>query len=245
MVRGGIAARTNLGMYAVIGLPRLLTAYATSAGMVTFAILIFDTLCLHKTPSGFGWVGEIWGGIGKGMSVAAFLFGLGETAIFPWVCRLRLISRWIPDINGRWTGSLDSNWAQISARISGENPAAAKPTQAVPINVTIKARLFSVSMTLESVSQYSYSETVTVSVLKHGAADTLRLAYIYENHTPQPEPTDSGHHFGAAYLDLFGRGNLQSLEGNYWTNRNWTKGLNTAGRIVLQRKCDHPVAAKS
>src|ERR1700720_315828 len=61
IVRGGIAARTNLGMYAVIGLPRLLTAYATSAGMVTFAILIFDTLCLHRTPSGFGWVGEIWG----------------------------------------------------------------------------------------------------------------------------------------------------------------------------------------
>lgn len=226
-------------MHALVGLPRLLAAYATSAGVITLAVLVIDLVHFGRVPAGYwGWTGEIWGAISKGMFVAASLFTLGETALFPWACRRWPVRLWIPDIDGRWSGDLESNWAQVSARLKGDYPVAGQPTQLVPVSVVIKARLLSVNMRLEADSRYSNSDTIAVSVSCHGAAGTLRLAYVYENHTPNPEQTDSGHHFGAGYVDLLDRGDTQSFEGNYWTNRNWTKGLNTAGRIVLRRKME-------
>jgi hypothetical protein len=224
-------------MYALLGLPRLLGVYASLAGVVTVIVLLFDLAYMSRVPAAYpGWFSETWGAASKGMSAAAFLFGLGQTPVFPWACRLPLIRHILPDISGRWVGGTESNWPQISARIKADNQAAPPETQITPVSVTIKARLLSVGMTLESDTRYSNSETIAVSVLKHGAKDGVRLAYIYENYTPHPEPTDSGHHYGAACVDLFVRNGHQSLEGNYWTNRNWEKGLNTAGRIILRRE---------
>lgn len=223
-------------MYALLGLRRLLGAYATLAGVVTVVILLFDFAYMSKVPTAFpGWWREIWGGASTGTSLTALLFALGETPLFPWICRLSLIGQIFPDVDGRWVGYTESNWPQIAARINGDGQAAAPAVQRTPVTVIVKARLVRVHLTLESDTHYSKSQTIAVTVMKHGADDCVRFAYIYENYTSKPETTDSGHHYGAACVDLFNRNGSQCLDGNYWTNRNWMKGLNTAGRIVLSR----------
>ncbi len=63
----------------------------------------------------------------------------------------------------------------------------------------------------------------------------LVVFYIYESHVSAPKNTDSDRHLGAARVTVPLEGRPVVLEGNYWTDRNWNLGLNTAGRIRLRR----------
>ena len=66
----------------------------------------------------------------------------------------------------------------------------------------------------------------------------VKLYYIYANHTPEPVASDSSHHFGAAYVDFAGQGKNMKASGLYWSNRNWTRGWNTAGKTEWERPAD-------
>lgn len=67
---------------------------------------------------------------------------------------------------------------------------------------------------------------------EHGA---IELNYSYHNVTLNPEVTDSGCHYGSARVEVHEEDKCITLEGVYWTNRNWNKGLNTAGMIFFKR----------
>ena len=89
-------------------------------------------------------------------------------------------------------------------------------------------------MFLDTKDSYSNSRTILAGVAKDPVSERCRLIYVYENTTPDPEQTDTEFHLGAAVLTLKDENGEGVLEGPYWTNRNWTKGLNTAG---LARFC--------
>ena len=63
----------------------------------------------------------------------------------------------------------------------------------------------------------------------------MTLYYLDRNITKFPVATDSDSHEGAASLVVEGEGNKLWLEGVYWTTRNWHLGINTAGKVTLQR----------
>lgn len=168
---------------------------------------------------------------GAGLLVAA----LGQTPLFPLICKIPGIRSVFPPIDGTWSAALKSNWPLVAER-SGltavETPVSGK--------VQIVARLFFVRINFLSMSpvpKYLTSKTVAVKVGRDPEDGSVRLYYVYVSEVRSPVATDNSRHYGAAYLDVArSEGGEISLEGIYWTERNWAQALNTAGEIVLTRK---------
>ena len=223
-------------MYQLIGPAALAKWFAWLAGCIAVLTMAAGLLIGRPTPAGVPLLWWFWTSLGTGVTVAGLvLFGLGNTGLFPWLCRLRPLNGIFPDLDGTWRGALASNWPLISARMP--QAPAEPPAQPVPATLKVKARLLTVHLSLETDSKYSDSETVLVGVSKSGG-DVPCLAYLYLNRTPSPLPTDTGTHHGAARLELRSEDGVPTLRGTYWTDRNWEKALNTAGTAVF-----HKVAA--
>lgn len=230
-------------MYSVIGIKRILGAYGWTAAAILCIVLLVDMGRLSAALAAGGAlpvVGVFWGAAGKALTLAGgLLWLLGETPLFAIVCRNRWIRRFVPDLDGKWVGTVDSNWPLVSQRGPAAQPLpgnrVGQRTTPTNVTVTIQARLLSVTMTLEADTRYSNSETLLVGVTKRPGSGVVELRYIYQNRTRNPEPSDSGSHLGAAVLDLEQQGNEMVLTGPYWTNRNWQNGLNTAGTVTFRR----------
>jgi hypothetical protein len=146
-----------------------------------------------------------------------------------------------PDLNGVWKGSTSSNWPTISTMLEtakgtgGLEPAslATVPLKSDGITMTITASLFSLRITAELEATGGKSHSLTERVSEDKRRGELELYYVYRQETPEPELTDDDSHLGAACLtiDLV----AATLSGAYWTKRSWRSGLNTAGRIEVQR----------
>lgn len=166
-------------------------------------------------------------------SLAGIIFLIvGETFIFPWICKLPLVRMFFPPIDGIWRVSLLSNWGAIE-RMRGNLDVEDKISRQG--TVKIRSRFFRVHMTFEADDRYSKSSTVCVSVkrdLQHG---TIELNYIYENLTSNPKSSDCSRHNGAARIGVRDEEGIVSMEGVYFTDRNWNQGLNTAGYISFER----------
>jgi hypothetical protein len=216
-------------MYQLFGIKTCLTAFAMISGAV--ALLFWWWM----PPADLA---ASWRIVSSSVTIVAVLTTLiGQTPAFPWVCRLPGV-RWLfPDIDGQWRGTMESNWPVIMERSGLLQPGAAPPSGVIPADFTIKARLFFVRINQTSANGYTSSKTLFVRASRDPEDGELRLSYLYEATTLQPEVTNSGKHHGAGYIDLKedGRGD-QRFEGVYWTNRNWhPNALNTAGKIVLRR----------
>lgn len=217
-------------MYQLIGLPRLFTAYAGVAALVAVATFF---LWPNATPTHlWGWREYLWAPVGVGLAIASALVAvLGQTSLFARICRLPFLREILPDLDGRWEGEVQSNWPRTQQR-EGLGSADLLPRRAT---ITIKARLLSVTVVLDTKDGYSSSKAVLVGISRDEASDRCRLAYVYENTTPNQEQTDESSHLGSAILTLGERDGQGVLQGRYWTNRNWSRGLNTAG-IACFRK---------
>jgi nitrate reductase NapE component len=208
-------------------------------------ILVFLFLLWYAPPgdSALDWAKHI---SAAAAATASIIGILGSKWIFPHVWKLPPIqAASFPYVAGEWTGTISSNWpvvkAMMDAFTNGAEPhpipqldIATIGSEEKHVKVMIEADLFHVTMKLETLDKYSLSRTVVMKPLRKGPQDRPRLLYIYQNDTNIPLNTDSESHYGAAWLDVIGDGN--ALEGAYWTSRNWTKGLNPAGRIRLHRK---------
>ncbi len=214
-------------MYQIFGISKCLGPFALLTGVIS---LVWWWLHVPTSPSGY------WSIISGSVTIASILvFIVGQTGLFPIVCRWPLVRNFFPDLDGEWIGLIDSNWAQIQAR--NDQNALVQPTTPVAAKITIIARLFFIRINLESLNKYSSSKTVVVKISKDDEDKTISLKYVYENTTLMPQATDSARHQGAACLDLKKDDTgVDILEGVYWTNRNWHNALNTAGKITLRRK---------
>lgn len=215
-------------MYQILGIRSALSYFGLLCAAV---IAIWAALAPPVDPSSLKewWKIASAAVAGCGLAVAV----IGQTPLFPLLCRLPVVRSWFPPIDGQWKASLQSNWPAIQQRsLSGSAPVALAP---VPATVTIIARLFFIRMNLASDNRYSTSKTVFVRASRDPEDGSVTLHYLYRNTTKVPETTDSDSHDGAANLCVEGRGADIWLEGVYWTNRNWHIGLNTAGKITLRR----------
>lgn len=231
-------------MYFLIGLPRLLKAYAWVSAFVAIASFCAANLLFGSLPDGPpGWYNAVFGAVGKGLLVSGIVASLGQTALFPWACRRTVLKRVFPCIDGKWGGVLNSNIVAIADRDQElKGKISIQPTEAV---ISIKARLLTVSMSLRSrplnsKSPYLESDTILMGVRKVGTDQSLQLIYTFEASVDNYLSTDSSQHFGSAILTLREGGDEQILDGLYWTNRNWKQARNTAGVARFRRPWPPP-----
>lgn len=216
-------------MYQILGIRLSLSLFGSLCAAVFAG---WATLAPPAAPSS---AMEWWKIASGAVSISGLAVALiGQSFLFPILCRLPLVRNWFPPIDGEWKAALESNWPAIQQRIKpGDAPL---PLAPVPATVTIIARLFHIRMNLASDSKYSTSKTVFVRATRDPEDGSVTLHYLYRNTTKVPKATDSGSHDGAANLTVERHGADLRLEGVYWTNRNWHIGLNTAGKITLRRE---------
>lgn len=171
--------------------------------------------------------------------VSALVFFVGQTSVFPWLCGLPGVWRVFPNIDAEYTVDISSNWSIIKARNAGRQPDMSPEGAPVLFNrvgtAKISARLARIDMTLAMDDRYLSSETLTCSLQRHRGERKPVLFYVYDSYVSAPKTTDSQRHLGAARLSIPLQRCPKVLEGNYWTDRNWHQGLNTAGQIRLTR----------
>ncbi|MFG1420900.1 Cap15 family cyclic dinucleotide receptor domain-containing protein [Roseixanthobacter liquoris] len=214
-------------MYQILGVSRSLTLFGFLCGVIFVVLLV---LAPPEHASLLAW----WSLAVKSVSVAGLLVWLiGATPLFPLLCKLPYLRRWFPPIEGEWAAALESNWPAIDTR---SQPAQSEVLLApVHASVTIIARLFFIRMNLAAADRYSTSKTIFVHAERDPHDGSISLHYVYRNTTLDPRPTDSAFHLGAGCLTIEGKDDDIWFEGVYWTNRNWRRGLNTAGKITLRR----------
>ena len=230
-------------MYASLPLKRLL-ALLCYPPMAIFVVLF---LCAS------GWIGIA--DLAKLMTKAVAIWGatialMGGSAKWwsPWrlVWQLAppLNRRLFPDLNGRWTGTTSSNWPTLEGMLHTvegrrsdlcRDELARIPLKEDAIEVEIRASLFKFVVLAKLSSTGGTSKSVTETLRWHERTEQFELSYLYQQDTPQPQANDETSHYGAATLTLDMEGGDWRLKGNYWTTRNWRSGLNTAGRIDVER----------
>jgi hypothetical protein len=218
----------NDKMYQILGIKRALTFF----GLLCAAVIVLWARIIPPTdPSSL----KEWWRIGSGAVSASGLFIAlaGQSPIFPFLCRLPFVQNWFPPIDGNWKVAIESNWPAIQQRTHPGSSAV--PLASVPATVKIIARLFYIRMNLDTDNRYSTSKTVFVRATRDAEDGSVTLHYLYRSSVRLPEATDSDSHDGAANLTVEQHGSDLWLEGVYWTNRNWHRGLNTAGKITLRR----------
>jgi len=212
-------------MYQSVGIVGMLKAFGALVAAVLLTLISMD--------GGLS-AGELIRKISSSVTIAALIFlALGQSPLFPIFCRLPIIRGYFPPIDGEWEVTLDSNWDKIKEM---KGIVDGKVTSPVKGKVKIKSRLLFIHIGFDANSRYSGSKTVCVSVNRDPYDSTIKLNYIYENHTPIPEATDSPIHNGAARVTISEDDvNGLTMTGTYWTDRKWTEGMNTAGRITYRR----------
>ena len=143
--------------------------------------------------------------IGKSITTIGIISAL--FCKYLWKCKL--FKKWlvlIPNINGKWKGTIDSNW------INGEE---IERSDIYSVTLTIKQSLFRVSCALKTdeSKSVSFSSTFIIDEEKQ----EKQLLYSYHN-VPNGNILDrSPMHFGTVLLDVNADNSV--LTGNYWTSR--------------------------
>ena len=132
---------------------------------------------------------------------------------WPW-----LASVTFPDLNGRWRGTLQSNWTD---RTTGT---AIDPREVV---VDIRQGLLSVSVVLTTSESRSLSTWCRLEPT-HGAK-LYRIRHLYENEPQAGVAHRSARHEGMCWLELRSDDGPDCLTGQYYTYRG------TRGDIALRR----------
>ena len=142
-----------------------------------------------------------------------------------------------PDLNGEWRTSVTSNirtMAEYHPDFSENNLNNVKDK--ITGKLWISQDWFRIKIRFVSKNDYSSSHTIVVQPHRSIDKDNIGLTYVYENRTIDPLTTDEQFHLGAAALDIIkSKNGFNKLKGSYWTNRNSSKGLNTAGTIIATR----------
>lgn len=188
---------------------------------------------------GFAWIVSVLG-------VVSIALGNDRAWAFiarPWL--LRLFG--IPPLLGHWQGTIRSNYPRLDAlRTSARDAASVRhdadspafvdshPLLVREASLHVVGSLWKIKVVLVTGPagdghQGIRSESVASRAIRT-ADGAIEVWYVYRatNHD-EPAGNDSAVHLGAAIL-TFGLG---GCTGVYWTERNWNKGMNTAGRMAF------------
>jgi hypothetical protein len=135
-----------------------------------------------------------------------------------WIWRLKYLQGrlvLIPDLNGAWEGTIQSNW------INPETHEAPKP---IPVILNVKQTLTHISCVMRTAEMTSYSIAQAFNIDKDN--QIRQLAYVYTSKPSLSVANRSNQHDGAIIFDIIGNP-ARKLKGQYWTARKST------GDIIL------------
>lgn len=214
-------------MYQVVGVWKLVTVFATFAAALA--------LLSHFLLPVEGITDALRRATGMVTLTGLIVLVVGQTPVFPWLCALPLLRTVFPPIDGQWTGTFNTNFPEIAKAFKLDVPNAAEPVVA---KFTIEVRLLTVrirSVSLLPRPDYMRSHTTAFSIFRCPQTGREILHYVYDAFVGQPKESDFAAFHGAAKLIVIREGDDLWLDGNYWTDRNWPKGYNTAGSLKLTR----------
>lgn len=125
--------------------------------------------------------------------------------------------QFFPDLNGKWTGTLQTTWEDSEGVIPG------------PINVTIWIRQSLFTINVMQQTNESTSRSTHVFIDAYPDADCYRLWYSYENQPRASLYFRSVQHEGVAMLEVSPGVDKEKLIGRYYTSRR------TSGDIEIIR----------
>jgi len=169
--------------------------------------------------------------------------------------QIPLLGNWLnnrifPDLQGKWTVSLQSNWPIVAkTRDAAKSKKLCfdplKEGEGIPdfseskFEVQVKQSWFrtDVEFMPNKDTPLLTSETLSVEFFKNEKGKKSVL-WIFKQTNKEANGmklahTDEKSFYGAAKLDL--DDDATTMTGHYWQNRSWRSGLNAAGLIVLQR----------
>jgi hypothetical protein len=185
--------------------------------------------------------------ISKSISISVIIAAiLGHHAVIDWIWRrIPLLNLVVPNLNGTFELKNCSNWnikKQMLDAFNGVPPSGEmqEPSFTVMGTLNIKMGLFRIRMSYlpaENGPSRSRSEVLSASIHADPHSDFYRVDYIYKATVAQPSrETDEQAFYGAAQFQLVKESGLPSrMDGHYWTNRAWNRGLNTAGTLIVER----------
>jgi hypothetical protein len=159
---------------------------------------------------------------------------------------------WFPDLNGNYDVELRHNWPiqqkLLEASANGTPFDPRLPDTEMPELGTAKLKakidigFYAIRMTMwserleDGKAIIDHSRTISTTLIRPYDGHPHRLAYTYQqsNRRELIAPSDDTTFEGSAVLRIE---DVESgeLEGEYWTNRAWHRGLSTAGTIKLRR----------
>jgi len=187
--------------------------------------------------------GIIWGGFALFVIAPGWRLLWKLPVLGPW-----LSNRFFPDLNGKWVVTIQSNWPildGLQSAAANENTTFDLFTDEMPdllvanFDVKIKQSWFrtDVEFLPNDKTPLLSSETISVEFFK-SENGKKSIAWVYEQINKQDNAqrlavTDQPKFHGSAILNV--NDDATELQGQYWQNRSWNRGLNAAGLIVLKR----------
>jgi len=155
-----------------------------------------------------------------------------------------------PDLNGTWYGMTQSNWPVVSrlrgaaAGEQGLDPSELSDIelQTGEIALEVRASIFGITVRSSVGTAGGDPMTVMVRAQKNFETSNFELFYIYRQMTSESRGAEESMHLGATMLEIR-PGLTPTMEGSYWTRRNWREGMSTAGTISATRVNDQHVPA--
>lgn len=126
-----------------------------------------------------------------------------------------------PDLNGRWTGTLQTTW---------KSPETGITPGPIPSTITIRQGLFDIS--IKQVTGESTSHSTRVIAEAYPNADRYRLWYSYDNRPKAEFHHRSTQHEGFGWLEISLAETPDQLTGQYFTSRK------TSGDMTFRRATD-------
>lgn len=178
---------------------------------------------------------------------AIFTFG----PVWRRIWRTRIIGPYLsnlifPDLNGKWTVHLKSNWPVLKAvqeaasnsefdRVNNQTDQNVPELTEITLRCKIKQNWISVKVEFQPNEEgpLIQSRTISTKLLPADEENPKRLVWVYRQENADIESTDEQMFLGAAMVHITDDNDV--IQGSFWTNRAWQKGLNTAGRIRLEK----------
>lgn len=209
----------------------------------TVVVIVLCALAIRSSPTEAGSLLAQQGKIV--LLVNALVLALTFPPIFRFVHRCTWAHLWwFPLLDGQWDVELWSNWPRVQAMAEAaraDGPRFDALTQDLPaeamkslhLEATITSSLFEVQMHLQVPGTNRGSRTIFMRP-QWRKPKPPRITYVYEQEDHAPvSATDVPKHLGAGVLTYDKA--TDELRGEYWTQRQAAKGLNTAGTLILRR----------
>ena len=144
-----------------------------------------------------------------GLSVTSISIAAALFSAFFW--KAIIFQNWlvkVPNLNGKWIGSIESDWI---------DPKTNQKIEPIHTELKIKQSLFKISCIMKTGEMRSDSISANFDI--DADKQKHQLVYVYMSFPKQNIQNRSPIHYGTMIFDFDTEFNVDKMAGNYWTGR--------------------------